>query len=41
MKCGKKIKLEFRTFGTNVALCKKCERENANKVFLDKLKFEM
>jgi hypothetical protein len=36
MKCGKKIKLEFRTFDSNVAMCKKCKRENKNKIYLEK-----
>jgi hypothetical protein len=36
MKCGKKIKLEFRTFDSNVAFCKKCKRDNENKTFLER-----
>ncbi len=39
MKCGKKIKLDFSIyFNNNVAFCKKCKRDNENRLFLEKHK---
>ena len=37
MKCGKKIKLDFSISSyNNVAFCKRCKRDNANKIFLER-----